>query len=516
MKSRLLLLSLLLALSSANAQFTYFINRYNNDYWSEGFDILEIESGYMISGVSGEVSNDYIFTRLVLTAIDYKGNQLWWKTYGEDFHNYYVGSTRGCIRTADNGFVISGTIVDSIRHTGLLIKFDQNGDSLWSKTFADSVLLDREGPIFNVCIQLPDLGYLITGYTYVSGDDGDIIVIRTDSMGNTIWQRTYGVLHWIEGGWTITQLPEGKFLIGIGRQNINIFYSMDPGLLKIDSVGNPLWIKYYGSYYDDSGSATALSQDGNYLVGSSFAIGEPGGYPQMKVWIFKTDTAGDIIWERKYDNKVFVGGCLTINELDDGSILASGLGAFEDFLGYEGWIIKTKQNGDSIWMRRYSYYSSDYNYLNDISLTPDNGIIFTGMVFGPPDFEQSIWVQKLDSIGCDSVRCDTTVGIAEERGSGEAGERGRMIVYPNPAREQVHVRLSMDDGRLNIYRDLRLEIYDIFGREVYADNISSPWTRRGLDGTWNVNVSSFPPGVYIAILKKGLDLVESRKFVVAR
>jgi hypothetical protein len=534
MKSRLLLFSLLLSLSSANAQFTYFSNLYNNDYFSGGLNILEIEPGYLVSGVSGVVSNDYIFKRIVLTAIDYKGNQLWWKTYGEDFHNYYVAFSRGFIETADNGYFMCGTIEDSIRSTGLLIKFNHNGDSLWSKVFGDTVSTDYSATGLQVCIQLPYAGYLISGSMYVSGDDGDIIVIRTDSIGNTIWQRTYGVLHWIECGWSITQLPEGKFLIGIERQNINIFNSMDPGLLKIDSLGNLLWIRYYGSYYDDSGAATALSQDGNYLIGSAFGTAEPDpGGPLSKVWIFKTDTSGNMIWERKYNNTVFVGGCLTIDELEDGSIITSGLGGFEDFYGYQGWIIKTKQNGDSIWMRRYNYLPEGDNYLYDISFTPDNGIIFTGMVFGPPDWEQSIWVQKLDSIGCDSVRCDTTVGIAEERGGWEAGERGRMIVYPNPAREQVHVRWNMDvrpteglqsfgqDGRF--YRDLRLEIYDIFGREMLTNVSPSPVVGEGwgggwgrLDGTWNVNVSSYPPGVYIAILKKGLSVQDSRKFIIAR
>jgi len=507
MKNVLIAILLIFETIGLQSQFIYFSNRYNNDYWSEGFDILEIESGYMICGVSGEVSNDYLFKRIVLTAIDYEGNQLWWKTYGEDFHNYYVGSTRGCIRTADNGFVISGTIEDSIRNTGLLIKFDQNGDSIWSKTYADSVFLDHKGPIFQVCNQLPDGGYLITGSQYVSGDDQDIIVIRTDSLGNSIWERTYGVLHWIEGGWSVTQLPEGKFLIGIGRQSINILNSMDPGLLKIDSLGNPIWIRYYGSIFDDSGSATALSQDGNYLVGSAFGVGEPApGEPRMKVWIFKTDTSGDIIWERKYSNKVFVGGCTTIDELDDGSIIASGLGAFEDFNGYEGWIIKTKQNGDSIWMRRYSYYPTDINWLNDLTFTSDNGIIFTGMVFGPPDWEQSIWVQKLDSIGCDSVRCDTTVGIIQLNPKFIVSEN--ITIYPNPASDWIHIIFR--ENRLNGFSNRDIEIFNVLGEKVVEMKI--PF----ISESYSHNISSLPQGLYLLVIRERQKVVYTGKFLIAR
>jgi hypothetical protein len=96
----------------------------------------------------------------------------------------------------------------------------------------------------------------------------------------------------------------------------------------------------------------------------------------------------------------------------------------------------------------------------------------------------------------------------------EAWRHGQLIVYPNPASDQIHVGLNMDGGRF--YKDLELEIYDIFGHQVYTDLISSPWTRRGRDGIWNVNVSSFPPGVYIAILKNGPDIMESCKFILAR
>jgi hypothetical protein len=111
--------------------------------------------------------------------------------------------------------------------------------------------------------------------------------------------------------------------------------------------------------------------------------------------------------------------------------------------------------------------------------------------------------------------CGLIVGIEEpgggeavKQGGMEAGKRGSMEIWPNPAREVIHGRLNMDDGRFN--RDLTLVIYDIFGRKVQESNV--PDRQR----EFQINVEGYPPGVYIAILKKGFDLVESRKFVVAR
>jgi hypothetical protein len=105
------------------------------------------------------------------------------------------------------------------------------------------------------------------------------------------------------------------------------------------------------------------------------------------------------------------------------------------------------------------------------------------------------------------------VGI-EEPGSGEAGKHGGMEVWPNPAGEILNFKFSV----LNSGGDYNLSIYDIFGREIYTEKFSSTLQGGGREGgrQWQINVESYPSGVYIAILKNGFDLVDSRKFVVSR
>ncbi len=87
----------------------------------------------------------------------------------------------------------------------------------------------------------------------------------------------------------------------------------DPGLLKVDSLGNEIWTKYYGGEFDDAYATVTLSQDGNYLVGSAYAVSQPDDYPYQKPWIFKTDTAGNVIWDKKYSVSILFGdGVLTL------------------------------------------------------------------------------------------------------------------------------------------------------------------------------------------------------------
>jgi len=493
----------------SKGQFTYFNNNYNNDNWSAGISIVETENGYVSFGVSGVVAGPNIFKRILLTCVDFQGNQMWWKTYGEDFHNYYAGLNRGGIKTLDGGFAVSGAIEDEIRVVGLLMKFDENGDSLWSQIYGDTISPGYSFHGFYACQQLPDRGYLMVGAVYVSGDDSDILLIRTDSLGNQIWIKSYGELHFTELGYSIAQLPDGEFLIGYMSQNINVFYTLHPGMLKIDNQGNEIWSKIYSGPYDDSGCAVTISQDGNYLLGSSY--GYTSTHPVIttfKVWIIKTDTSGNIIWDKIYGDKTYEGQAWTINEMNDGSIIVSGSGGFEETPGIEGWILKTESDGDSLWMRRYSHFPTYDNEQNDLAFTSDNGFVITGMTMGYPDWIESVWIQKLDSIGCDSVGCDTTVGILENNPIILGNQY--FAIYPNPASDRIHIIFKRDNLNRFPSQGRELEIFNVFGEKVVGIKMSV------FQESYTLSISNLAQGLYLVVIKEYQKVVSSGKFLISR
>ena len=507
MKQIIMLSLLFFGSFEIKCQSTYFNKLYNDDNWSAALTILESDPGYVVCGVSGVISNGYMFRRIVLTSIDDQGNQVWWKTYGEDFHDYYVGFMRGCINTSDGGYVVSGSIYDTITSVGLLIKFNQNGDSLWSRIYNDPDSSDYLATVLTVCLQLQDKGFIITGYVGVSQDDDDIILMKTDSLGEIKWLRTYGQLHWYDEGYSLCQLPDGGFLVGLDREKTGNNTSRDPGLLKVDSLGNQIWIKYYGGIYDDGHSVVYYSQDGNYLVGSTYAVSQPHpDYPDHKVWIFKTDTAGNILWDRKYSDKTFLGWCSTIDELNDGSIIVSGTGGFQDSFSQDGWILKANQSGDSIWMRKYGYYPLFMNDLNDLRVTSDDGIIISGCALGDPEWEQSIWVQKLDSIGCDSAGCDTTVGIIQL--NPKYLHQGNITIYPNPATDWIHILFR--DIRPIGFMDRDAVIFNVYGEKVASIKIPN------IAESYDYNVSDLSSGLYLLVIRERQKVVFTGKFLIAR
>jgi len=506
MKCLSLLILLLLGSLLVKSQYSYFNEEYNNDLNSGATGIFETGSGYIIGGWSEIYENGIGMRKVLITTIDFEGNQLSWETFGEWGWQYYVSQTGAFTKLSDGGYTLCGTILNDDESAAFLMRFDQNGDSLWIKTYYDGIPLQDTLYSPFVCRELPDKGFILAGQVYNSpGGDNDFL-LRTDSLGNKLWINQYGVDGWMDGAVSVTLLPDGGFLAGTVRMSPLNNYIANAGLLKTDSLGNMIWLKFYGGEYEDGASVVTLADDGNYLVGNTYAVYEYyPGYPEQRTWIFKTDTAGNVLWDKTYARCNFMGFCSKIEEMNNGNILMSGLASYTDGFGTYGFLLKTDSEGDSLWMHDYSLYPQDENYLQNFCLTSDNGIILTGCTFGPPLHVPSVWAEKLDDLGL-------IVGI-DEQGSGGAGKQGSLEVWPNPATEGLSVKCS----GLSSGIDYELVIYDIFGRLATVRQISlPPGVGRAGDGGWQMDVSSLPPGIYIAVIKNDKGVWANRKFMISR
>ena len=98
---------------------------------------------------------------------------------------------RSVQQTTDGGYIICGSRVDYTEIGDVyLIKTDNNGDSIWTKTFGGV----EDDQSYSVQ-QTTDGGYIITGYTESFGNgngEQDVWLIKTDSQGDSIWTKTFG------------------------------------------------------------------------------------------------------------------------------------------------------------------------------------------------------------------------------------------------------------------------------------------------------------------------------------
>jgi len=155
------------------------------------------------------------------------GDTIWTKTIGGSG----LDGAFQVLETGDNNLIISGSTT-SYGAGGIdifLSMFDSNGNELWMKTFGGAN--DDYGGAFS---PTDDGGYIISGYTESYGVwSRDMYLIKTDNYGDTLWTKTFdsGGDEW--GGCVKQTSDKGYIISG----NTSIFGNGDVFLVKTNPEG---------------------------------------------------------------------------------------------------------------------------------------------------------------------------------------------------------------------------------------------------------------------------------------
>ncbi len=316
------------------------------NYDVAGAMTLADDGGLVFAGSSTSYNGNTL-DDLYFFKTDSLGGMEWAKTFSTN--DLDVASA--IIRTADNGFAITGYTRETGLKRVLLIRTDSNGDTLFTRTYGGTA--DDQGVEL---LQTADGGFVIVGKTFTQSlGESDILLLRIDASGDMIWAKSFGELHWDEGA-GIIQLMDGNYLlsgstISFGQGDFDIL------LMKMDTSGNMIWGKTYGGPKTDAGYTARENGDGSIVISgytNSMGYGQnlrmastekkiekthttdfdlrtsihnlqsqDRGDDSTNIFIMKLDAAGDTIWTRTFGDGA-QDEAFHFSKMDDGGYLIPG------------------------------------------------------------------------------------------------------------------------------------------------------------------------------------------------
>ena len=315
-------------------------------------------------------------------------------------------SGQSVVATTDGGYAIlgytqsnDGDITDKQDESFdyWVLKFDAQDNLQWQKTYGGNGE-DRGSDI----IQTQDGGYAILGYSFSSSGDvtnnagfQDFWLAKLDLNGNISWQRSFG-FQGADSGISVIQTSDQGYLIsgildvtasggeGNTSRQVQKHAGGDYWVLKLDSVGNLQWSRYYGGNFTDTPKGIVQTSDNGFIIAGGSDSNDTdisGNIGSYDFWVIRISSEGDLVWEKSFGGSQ-IDEARAIIGTDDGNFIIAGdtRSNDNDVSNNNGaadlWIIKISPNGDLIWENTLG--GSSFDVARSISKSQNSGFILSG------------------------------------------------------------------------------------------------------------------------------------------
>jgi hypothetical protein len=319
--------------------------------------------------------------------------------------------------------------------------------------------------------------------------DSEGMLIKSDSMGNEIWRKYYGVADrrcgiaepYIIDDNTIV-LPGYRHYTPSNGPIINKWTRT--WILTVDSLGN-IKDEWESPNNVENGVATRMLKmpDGNWLYTTAEFVPMPGQIDDfgMRPKIVCRNSNFNLVWERYFSNNpVSFNYSIDLQSTSDGNYIVTGRSAFEAFVG-GSFVYKFAPNGEPIW--RYLNHCEPLEdcdqVLGGLTELPGGSVVAAGYVENFAEGKVYGLLIKLDKNGCIDTLCSSTTETYE------VDMASKIKVYPNPTSDILNISNPIGE---------KVEIFDIFGKLVRTIPVQNE--------TQSINIHDLPVGAYIVRMQE--------------
>ncbi len=417
-----------------------------------------------------------------------------------NFYKLYSGTGydkgEGIVQLADSSYVITGSSSSwGGSSQAFLLHVDSLGNYKWSNQYGGPESEEGKRVLFN-----PDLGFYIAGFSNSFGNgDFDAYLVKTDVTGTEEWHKTYGKpSNWERINDAVMTLDSGIIMVGevqpLNGDNPDVL------IIRTDKNGDTLWTKQIGSTGIDRANTIIISGN-NYLIGGEWYVPDSS---LVKGFVLEMNDLGQILWNNtishlpgkyvvsdisKGINKFYVAGyreqpngknnCYTGVYNDNGSLIShytivNSDGRTEQFkeilfnqiknkvaVGYYTKNSSTFQDTFDVilayfdaanvdWLNQFnSINNQGIDEINQLLATSDGGYIGVGMNSNTGNSQftfnggSNIYVMK---VGPNDVY-PVTINVATLNqlvGIEVVNEQLKGKIYPNPFKDEIKIEIESD------------------------------------------------------------------------
>jgi len=279
-----------------------------------------------------------------------------------------------------NVIVSGSTEFNVYRGQMMVIKYNPNGDTLWTRKFigpgftwgkSNAMQVDTSGNIY------------ITGFTWGNSSSGDFTTIKYNPDGDTLWQAYYDDADGNIDEATAIALDDSANVYVTGWSTIggNSPDNLDFYTIKYNSAGDVQWTAVYNSIdgLADSPCCIAVDDEHNvYVTGKSNGSTTGNDYLTLKY-----DISGNLKWHKRYSFAPGIENDIPTGLAVDGSgnVYVSGMSrdtvSFFDYTDYA--IVKYDSLGNEIWVKRWDGPNGASDEPHAMIMDSDTNLYITGV-----------------------------------------------------------------------------------------------------------------------------------------
>ncbi|MEO8514534.1 MAG: SBBP repeat-containing protein [Ignavibacteria bacterium] len=440
-----------------------------------------------------------------------------------------VDSTGNCYVVGYSGFNFGP-------YDGVLIKYNQSGDTLWTRKLVTSLDDDFSSVVVD-----------LNNSVYVSGRSGDsAIVFKYDSMGIMQWRARDFQSQYLTLGGKLLLDRFNNLYIGSTKHIFNNPFSADFLVRKYTSNGTLIWATPYNGPSNVADWMTGFVIDNS---GNSYST----GYTDINgrdILTVKLNSSGIVQWAKFYNG--------ITNASDQGNgIICDTAGVNIFVTGYEFktgvsrdyLTIKYNANGDTIWTRRYNGQGNYQDNAMGIALDKQLNVYVTGESTNiNQDFDVATikyspdgnlqWIANWNSPGTggdggNKIIVDNQFNLYVGGGAAAPGPNYLDLLtikysqpvgittinneipksynlsqnYPNPFNPTTNIKYQIKNSG-----NVKLSVFDISGREV-----ATLVNEKQISGTYEVtfDAQNFASGIYLYELSTD-EYTVTRKMVLIK